>query len=1110
MKEHSIAIDFGTTKTLVSHINPQTGHPETIRLGRGSDYLPTTAYRSSDGDFFFGEEANDKIADEDGQYVSSFKMEIGSTIPLISYNMGSKWHHLTAKDIVYKFLKYIREEVQKIVFFGESVTSATITHPVVFTPGQLNELKLAAKAAGFKHVTFITEPEAAGIAFCKLNASDNFQKNALVIDWGGGTLDIALVSRHNGKISTHADYTTGNDVGGEKFDDYLWNHILEQPEISGSDKLDSITQIKYVQRGKEILSKKETVKIHLTSASGQAFPGVQITRSAFNKLIKADVDNASDMVQNLLQRIPREKKPELILLVGGSSMIPFIKESLEQACGLPARSWHKSRDAVSLGAAYHVEDVRKKQMMQDCLNEQSLVTILRQGMNPNSTVECTTEEGKTFTRPLIFIPIEKNNIKCLEILLEHGADINACDSEGQSALHCAVDEGNAKMVKFLLNHQANPNIQDNDGWTALHCAALERADKCIELLLKGGANPNIQDNNGSTALHYTCFEPEEDDEYTIDDCCRCVQLLIEHNCHLSTKDKDGDTPLLQALRKESYHTAKLLYKAGADTNIKNNNGECANGYLPDSWKQQKQIAKFEDKQSAIEELAKEYDITGSYDKELISAAQKGATKRLNLLISAGANINYTDSDKKCTALSLAVQNQRIETVKILLTQPNIDINKDLPLEKAVKNDAMECFNLLLEATTIDVNSAIHAAAQQKNPQFLYKLLNRNEANVNKKNANGLTPLHLAAAKNNTDHVNRLLQHHSIDVNMEAMNGNSALMLAISAGSTGAFGQLIKNKNLRINHRNNDGYTALHVAIQMKASLELIDHLVAYEGININAKTTKEGKTPLLLALENNYISAALRLLKRNPSINEKDIAGDTALHIAARNNQTEMIKELLNVHGLRANETNNKGLTPLHIAIVEHNGSVVQYLVNHNKININVISGNMRRTPLHTAIAFKYYEMVEYLTSHEKVSLSINLKDALGYTPLHLAVKGGRSDIVQLLLKVKDIDVNSTDNSGDTPLHLAVACDQRYMLELLLKTPRINVNACNNEGNTPLHIAAMNNFHKVVQILADRKDIYINQKNKKGETPYKLTVNLFDFLWTNSSQKILKNKGGRE
>ena len=54
---HHIGIDFGTSKTLVSHINPQTKRPETLRLGRGCDYLPTSVYIDTTGQLFFGDEA---------------------------------------------------------------------------------------------------------------------------------------------------------------------------------------------------------------------------------------------------------------------------------------------------------------------------------------------------------------------------------------------------------------------------------------------------------------------------------------------------------------------------------------------------------------------------------------------------------------------------------------------------------------------------------------------------------------------------------------------------------------------------------------------------------------------------------------------------------------------------------------------------------------------------------------------------------------------------------------------------------------------------------------------------------------------------------------------
>ena len=347
MTTHSIGIDFGTSKTLVSYRLPQTPVPQLVNLGQETPYMPTTAYVDVNGKFYFGDEAEYMLDSGLGVYLRGFKMQLGTTNPVTTCIANGKLISITAKELVRQYLQYIRTKVEDLVYHGEKITSATITRPVNFSPAQCTELKQAAQEAGFSQVTFTTEPEAAGLAFCRLNVSNAFRRSALIVDWGGGTLDFALVTRDGSSIRTHSNLTDGDtSMGGEKFDEKLWTHVSQALEVS----LNHTTQLPKVRRAKERLSTQESFPLRLSSETG-ACPPLTITRNDFNKLISADINTAVQKVQVLLKRIPSEYKPEILLLVGGSSRIPLIKEKLEAVCKLPAISWDKSRDAVALGAA---------------------------------------------------------------------------------------------------------------------------------------------------------------------------------------------------------------------------------------------------------------------------------------------------------------------------------------------------------------------------------------------------------------------------------------------------------------------------------------------------------------------------------------------------------------------------------------------------------------------------------------------------------------------------------------------------------------------------------------------------------------------------------------
>ena len=349
MSSHILGIDFGTTKTLVAHIDPRTGLPLTLRMGRGTDVVPSTVAIDDEGQIFFGDEAEDMIDDPSAAYLRGFKMELGSEAPLYMLMRPSgEVRPFKAQELVTAFLRQLREDVRERVFMGEEVNEAVITRPVRFSQARCRALEEAAQAAGFAKVRLTTEPEAAGLAFCRLNASKAFKGNALVVDWGGGTLDMALVSRQGDRVVTSPDLTDGDmDVGGERFDERLWKYAAAA--LPGCT-LNPITQMSRVRKAKEQLSRRESVTLRLSSEDGTC-PPVELSRARLNELIAGDVDKAAQKALSLLSRVPADMMPEMLLLVGGSSVIPLIREKLEAATGLPARTWQYSREAVALGAA---------------------------------------------------------------------------------------------------------------------------------------------------------------------------------------------------------------------------------------------------------------------------------------------------------------------------------------------------------------------------------------------------------------------------------------------------------------------------------------------------------------------------------------------------------------------------------------------------------------------------------------------------------------------------------------------------------------------------------------------------------------------------------------
>ena len=168
-------------------------------------------------------------------------------------------------------------------------------------------------------------------------------------------------------------------------------------------------------------------------------------------------------------------------------------------------------------------------------------TLLELGCHPS----LQDSEGDT---PL-HDAISKKRDDMLALLLDHAADITLTNNNGFNALHHAALRGNPSAMRVLLSKLPRPWIVDekkDDGYTALHLAALNNHVEVAEQLARAGkADLDLQNVNLQTAPHLAVER-----QHT-----QIVRLLVREGANLNVADKDGDTPLHEALR---YHTLSQL------------------------------------------------------------------------------------------------------------------------------------------------------------------------------------------------------------------------------------------------------------------------------------------------------------------------------------------------------------------------------------------------------------------------------------------------------------------------------------------------------------------------------------------------------------------------
>lgn len=153
----------------------------------------------------------------------------------------------------------------------------------------------------------------------------------------------------------------------------------------------------------------------------------------------------------------------------------------------------------------------------------------------------------------------------IEKLLDLGADINATDENGNTALHIAVKYSQTETVKLLLKRGANFEAVNGAGVTPLQMAAFTPNSSIIfQLLLENGASLYAVDRDGNTVLHTAAAS---------DNISVIEKIAAENPSFYKIKNRSGNTPLHVAAYFDHERTINRLLDLGADPNIKNKYGQ---------------------------------------------------------------------------------------------------------------------------------------------------------------------------------------------------------------------------------------------------------------------------------------------------------------------------------------------------------------------------------------------------------------------------------------------------------------------------------------------------------------------------------------------------------
>ena len=343
-----IGIDLGTTNSCVAVL--EGGEPKVIPNAEGNRTTPSVVAFKGDEEMV-GQIARNQAVTNAKNTISSIKRKMG-TAEKVEAN-GKKY---TPEEISAKILAKLKKDAE--AYLGEKVTKAVITVPAYFNDAQRQATKNAGKIAGLEVERIINEPTAAALAY-GLDKQDEMQ-TILVYDLGGGTFDVSILELGDGVFEVKS--TAGNNkLGGDDFDerimDYLVDEFKKENGIDLSKDKMAMQRIKdAAEKAKKDLSGMTTAQISLPfiaqNSEGPLHFETTLSKAKFEDLCRDLFDSTLEPVHKALKDAKLTAKDiDKVILVGGSTRIPYIQELVKKELGQEPNKSVNPDEVVAMGAA---------------------------------------------------------------------------------------------------------------------------------------------------------------------------------------------------------------------------------------------------------------------------------------------------------------------------------------------------------------------------------------------------------------------------------------------------------------------------------------------------------------------------------------------------------------------------------------------------------------------------------------------------------------------------------------------------------------------------------------------------------------------------------------
>ncbi len=596
-----IGIDLGTTNSVVAIMEGR--EPKVIVNEEGSRITPSVVAWDDKGEVLVGQIAKRQAVTNPENTVYSSKRFIGRRFEEVQeetkrvpYKVARATNGdsgfdvrgklLSPQEVAAKVLLKLKKAAED--YIGEKVTEAVITVPAYFNDAQRQATKDAGRIAGLEVKRIVNEPTAAALAYGLDKKKDEI---IAVYDFGGGTFDISILEVGDNVVQVMA--TNGDThLGGDDVDNLIIDWMISEFKKSnaidlGKDKMALQRLKEAAEKAKIELSSVQETGINLpfitVGPSGPVHLDMRMSRSKLEQMMAPLIERSMEPVKKALADAKKTPKDiQEVVLVGGSTRIPLVQETVKRFFGKEPHKGVNPDEVVAIGAAVQagvlagdVKDMVLLDVTPLSLGVETLGGVMTVMIGRNTTIPTQKKEifsTATDSQPSVEVHVlqgERTEARYNRTLgkfhlegimpaprgvpkVEVTFDI---DANGILSVH-AKDTATGKDQKITIT--ANSGLQEGDIERMVKEAAEHEAEDKER-------REQIERRNKLDNLCYTMEKTinENKEKLVATDVASLEGLIKEGRTAVEKQDDDAVKSVSERLEKEAHRVASVMYQAGA-------------------------------------------------------------------------------------------------------------------------------------------------------------------------------------------------------------------------------------------------------------------------------------------------------------------------------------------------------------------------------------------------------------------------------------------------------------------------------------------------------------------------------------------------------------------